>query len=151
MKAALLRSLLLGLVLAACGGPAPAPAELIIGTGETGFEPLAQDQDVTLVRGPQGGVHLWMSLRAQGLQPQKVWLDVETQLGQERRQSRNITALEQKEDCAELIGWPVILDERLFVDGDTVGINVRLTDETGEAAGATVQVRVHLPAAAQNG
>ena len=60
---------LLGLALAGCGGGDPAAGDLVVelGTGEVGFEPLADEQPVPLVAGPQGGHHVWLSLRAEGL------------------------------------------------------------------------------------
>jgi hypothetical protein len=66
----------LALVVGACGtasettavdaGPVAAP-ELQLGTGKDSFEPLAEGQTVELIHGPQGGWHIWGSLRARGL------------------------------------------------------------------------------------
>jgi hypothetical protein len=67
----------LGLVLVACnatngpsGPPGPvavpntAPTLAVdIGTGEISFEPLSDGGEVTLVHGPQGGFHIWTSVR----------------------------------------------------------------------------------------
>ncbi len=135
----------------ACGPQDVSTTTLVLGTGESRFESLTQGQEVTLVRGPQGGVHLWMSLQATGLNPQKVWLDVGTTLGEVHQDTRNITQLQSQGERAELVGWPVILDESVLVDGSVLQLHVVVTDETGESANGHIQVRVKLPAQAANG
>lgn len=53
------------------GGDPPVDCEnpvvaVEIGTGDQSFEPLADGDPVTMVHGPQGGWHVWGSLRATG-------------------------------------------------------------------------------------
>jgi hypothetical protein len=63
--------------LGACGGGGAfagdggAP-EVQVGTGEFQFQPLAQDARVDVVCGPQGGQHIWVSVRARGLDTSRV-------------------------------------------------------------------------------
>ncbi|MFO0739612.1 MAG: hypothetical protein U0270_27185 [Labilithrix sp.] len=77
---ALARTLLLGapVLAASCEGtngdpPAPSPPVAVpdtpdsltveLGTGDTAFEPLAEQGEVALVFGPQGGYHVWTAVR----------------------------------------------------------------------------------------
>lgn len=53
------------LLLACVGGD----ATLEVGTGADAFEPLTDGDDLVLVMGPQGGYHVWGSLRATGVVP----------------------------------------------------------------------------------
>jgi hypothetical protein len=137
--------------LAACGRDGAPPPSLRMGTGETRFEALANGQEVTLIRGPQGGVHMWLALKVDGLNPAKVWLDVETRYGAQVRQSRAIQKLDAVDGQATLVGWPAIMDESAFVDGDTVSVHVLLTDETGESAQGEVRVKLRMPAVTNQG
>lgn len=41
--------------------------EVILGTGQTDFTPLADGQTLTLEQGPQGGHHIWMAVRMRNL------------------------------------------------------------------------------------
>lgn len=71
--------LALGLTLAGCpeGGPTdpdPSP-RLEVGTGQQ-FTPLADGETVLLQRGCQGGQHIFVSLRAWGLPPDPVMVDL---------------------------------------------------------------------------
>jgi hypothetical protein len=61
------------LVLGGCEGGPPL-AE--IGTGTSHFEPLEDRQSVPLIAGAQGGWHLWIAVRARGVDPSGVRVDV---------------------------------------------------------------------------
>ena len=58
---------------AACGstggGPDAGPAGVTIGTGQTTFEPLADQDSIFIVQGPQGGYHFLGSFAARGIDP----------------------------------------------------------------------------------
>jgi hypothetical protein len=51
-------------------GPVPEP-ELMLGTGERAFEPVADGHVLPLIRGHQGLQHVWISLRAQDFDPDR--------------------------------------------------------------------------------
>lgn len=65
----------LWLALAACDDPTTTEdcprgsASLEVGTGEDAFVPLSADDPLPFVRGPQGGHHVYGSLRATGVRP----------------------------------------------------------------------------------
>lgn len=130
----------------ALGGPEPT---VEIGTGESSFQALTEGQDVPLILGVQGGYHVWMSLRATELDPDKVWLDVRTEVNGEQANSMAITELtdvdEHEGDACVLVGWPVIMADPQGVDGRELGLSVTVTDEDGMSADAAVTVRPHLP------
>jgi len=46
---------------------------LELGTGFSAFAPLEADQRVDIIAGPQGGFHLWASLRTHGLRSATTW------------------------------------------------------------------------------
>ena len=68
--------LLVGLALGGCEGAPPEPphpAAISLGTATldgSGYAPLAGD--VTLVEGAQGGFHVWLKFRVQGMTPASV-------------------------------------------------------------------------------
>jgi len=60
----------LALALAGCGGSEPdVPPEATLGTGIDAFVPLTDGDIVDIVQGPQGGFHVFGSVRIRGLDP----------------------------------------------------------------------------------
>ena len=68
------------LSIAACGKEEPAPGnqtptcvqgpmEVEVGTGQTTFVPMANGGDLPFYMGPQGGYHVWGSVRARAYTP----------------------------------------------------------------------------------
>ena len=125
--------------LAACAGDAP-PGEgaVELGTGEWEFVPLADEQAVELVFGVQGGYHVWTSFRAEGLDPEDVMLEIETQPADESlppERSRVPVDFDARDAMAELVGWPAILSQPGCVaNRQLLRIRVTLTDRTGVRA-----------------
>lgn len=72
--------LALGLLLAGCpegGTPEPSPSpRLEVGTGQRQFIPLADGDTLLLQRGCQNSQHIFVSLRAWGLPPSPVMVDL---------------------------------------------------------------------------
>ena len=69
MRAVLLASAIAGLAFG-CAAPPIAEEEaaaLEVGTGSWRFEALADGQEVELIRGAQGGWHVWVSFRVRGV------------------------------------------------------------------------------------
>lgn len=134
--------------LAGCGVEGD-QAAVEVGTGESRFEALTQGQEVPLILGVQGGYHVWMSLRATALDPEKVWLDVETEVNGEAANALAITQMqpedEEASDAAVLVGWPVIMADPMAVDGHDLNLTVTLTDEDGISATGAVTVRPRMP------
>ena len=116
-----MRSLRLTLALVACLGcdddSAPEPATLELGTGSWRFDPLTDGQQVELVRGAQGGWHIWLSLKTQGvaLGDEPVLVDIRMQPADESlpAQATAITLLfdAKDDDRYELVGYTGIVSE----------------------------------------
>ena len=50
----------------AAGGPSPEGAYLELGTGFRRFEPVTDGQEVPIIKGIQGGYHVWGSFKGRG-------------------------------------------------------------------------------------
>ena len=126
------------ILLAGCAGqPAPGEGTVELGTGEWEFVPLVDEQPVELIFGVQGGYHVWTSFRAEGLDPEDVMLEIETQRADESRppeRSRVPVDFEMHDGTAELLGWPAILAEPGCVLDEMLRIRVTLTDTHGVIA-----------------
>ena len=79
-RAALRRVLLLAFAvsLSGCGGGVPAsypgPPEVALGTGFDRFVPVADGDAVPIIKGIQGGYHIWGSVRARYVDPRQLHL-----------------------------------------------------------------------------
>jgi len=70
------RAALAVVVLVACGGtPIEGPPSIEVGTGQFDFEPVKEGQEVPIVRGPQGGDHVWLAVRIRNLDPRQLRID----------------------------------------------------------------------------
>ena len=125
----------LPLLLVACGciSGSPAPGGgLRLGTGEEEFVDVHQSGEVELVYGPQGGWHVWVSLVADGLDPERVEMELTTEtLGVSGTRDRSIVymSLEPMPDGrAALYGWRAILSRPECADGRPLSVEVRLRD-----------------------
>ncbi|MEM9071240.1 MAG: hypothetical protein AAGE52_22200 [Myxococcota bacterium] len=122
--------------LLGCGGPAAGEGTLELGTGEVGFETLEDYQPVALVAGPQGGHHIWLSLRAEGLSSDRVLLEVDAVPLEEtepppRREPVRIFMTPVEGDMREIVGWPAQLAEPECLVDVPLSVRVTLTDSRG--------------------
>ncbi|MBO6934191.1 MAG: hypothetical protein JJ863_04430 [Deltaproteobacteria bacterium] len=122
-----------------CGDPVPpTPFEgtVEIGTGETGFEPVADEQSVPLVFGPQGGHHVWISFRVTGFERQQVLMDLDVvplsdQEPPPRASPVRLFMNDLGDDRWEYIGWPAqLIDAGCYVDVP-LSFRMTLTDPDG--------------------
>jgi len=72
------RSTCVALLAALALGCATEPPRAEVGGGTSGFTPIADGGDVPLVEGAQGGHHLTLGVRAQGLDPDGATLTIRT-------------------------------------------------------------------------
>jgi hypothetical protein len=128
----------LSCTLFACAGEAaPGEGTVELGTGEWEFVPLTDEQPVELIFGVQGGYHVWTSFRAEGLDPEGVMLEIETQRADDSHPpelSRVPVDFQMNDGTAELLGWPAVLGDPGCVLGDMLRIRVTLTDAHGTVA-----------------
>jgi hypothetical protein len=122
---------LVALTLPACG-PAPGNPWVELGTGEWRFEPLADEQEVELVRGAQGGWHVWVSVRARELGPDDVRMEIDSKVvGSERDPATGGAEIDlQPTDemgTYEFTGWPAVQPRPECVVDSRLRVRVALT------------------------
>jgi len=127
------------LAAASCGSePAASEAPLELGTGEWRFEPLTDGQEVWLVAGSQGGYHVWASFLSEGLSPDGVTLDIDTQLADESRapETSHVTVdmAASETGGVELLGWPARIWKPGCVMDKLMRLTATITDQSGVRA-----------------
>jgi hypothetical protein len=136
--------LALGLTLAGCpeGGPTdPDPSlRLELGTGQQQFTPLADGETLLLRQGCQGSQHIFVSLRAWGLPPNPVMVDLSlTRTEDEQRVSpayrvRYLFAQGTGEAPDELPGLLFQLTQPAQAIGRTVRLTASVETDDGQIA-----------------
>jgi hypothetical protein len=128
------------LVVAACGAEPDPPAgepRLELGTGSWRFEALADGQDVELVRGAQGGWHLWISLRVTGaeLDHPEVTLRMEPVDGSGPAQDTSVPLAFDPPDekgARKLIGFTGIVNEPSCLVDTLLRVQASVSIASGE-------------------
>lgn len=114
----------------------PAPS-LEIGTGTWRFEPLDDGAVVPLVKGAQGGWHVWLSVRVDGLDASRGSLAIELQPADESEPAETTTvgvSLDppDAEGRRSYLGWPAILSDPSCAVGELLRVRATLTTSAGE-------------------
>lgn len=163
-----LTAALLGLALAGCSQP-PANADaaadtdatdcqangatLTIGTGSDGqlasFRPLEDGNDVYLVPGPQGGQHIWIGLRARGVNPMQPRVELKAYRASDNQLIGGLRVRLRMIDAGEpglwgLPGQTLILDDDQYcsvLPGD-IRITLDFTDGAGHCFHIERRVRL---------
>lgn len=116
--------------------PDEGEAHLELGSGSWRFEPLEDGAPVALVRGAQGGWHVWVSVRADGIDSDDVVLEIESQVADESRPAQR-TAVDVRLDRADadgrraFVGWPQVIADPGCMVGELLRLKVALTDSSG--------------------
>jgi hypothetical protein len=116
-------------------GGAQANWKIDVGTGESDFEPLNDGDAVPKQHGPQGGYHVWISLRIDGATPEEVELQLEVTDARGALVSRSLSMVAPRADPAPAT-TKTLVGQRAFVDADTAGaivVHVKLVDPSTEA------------------
>lgn len=151
--------LLLTVVVTACAAPLDeadggqivdgAQAVLELGTGSRTFAPLADGDEVPIIHGPQGGWHLWGSLRVQGLQPKRlaVTFDVSLEGPPALGLSSNSYTLDlvKSGSAWQWSGLLGLVPDPVPVDGRVVVLSMAVTDTNGVTLHDTRRVVARLP------
>lgn len=129
--------LALGLAVGCADAPPDEEAALELGTGSWRFEPLEDGQEVELVRGAQGGWHVWMSLRVRGMagEPPPIRLTM-----QPADESRPIEETEvalpfdppREDGWRQLVGYTGVVDDPSCAVGELMRIGVSMPMDDGE-------------------
>jgi hypothetical protein len=142
-------AVLASIACGASGGAVPAPdagtsaLEVEVGTGQFEFEPLVDDAPVDVVCGPQGGQHIWVSVRARNLDPAHASVSVRISLDA----SGQIVCGQQIDDVSLLpaAGWYEFTGIACFVtdpgliEGRPVTLLGKVTEGRVRAAEARVR------------
>jgi hypothetical protein len=125
-----------------------------VGTGNMSFQPIGEDSTVMIVCGPQGGQHIWTSIRAAGIDPSHAQISLS--IGYLTApadggsavicgQSLNDVTLSAADGWQEFAGIICFIPHPAEVDGQTVVLTGTLTDSTGVTATATVRFKADGP------
>lgn len=111
----------------------PVPPEIHLGTGQLEFEPLPEDGTLELRRGGQGGVHLDVAVRIEGVAIERVTLryfgyDAESGLRIFLPTARSLGPTDVVADDGGLVraGDRLVLDETRVEQTEIVGVPVRI-------------------------
>jgi hypothetical protein len=114
----------------------------------TEFEPIVEGETLPLNMGPQGGYHVWLSFRAQGLRGERSLLSLairaeDPTLGVD---TQVYVPLEDDPGAdppgAIFVGFPAQLTDPACFVGETIDLDVTLENESGRTAHGTQRVVV---------
>lgn len=133
----------------ACKTPSSAAPAVVIGQGESAFAPLDDSEVVSIEAGPQGGHHVWLALRVNGLRQMGSHLTVQgyfPDLAYELPPfTSRITLRRAGEDQCEIYGVRFQVDQGISVEavrGRALDIEVVLEDPNGDVATAMKRVAI---------
>ena len=120
-------------------------ASLALGTGSWRYEALEDGDTVELVRGAQGGWHVWLSVRTRGIDERQV-VQARVQPADESRPPTSDdlrVSLDPMNDdgTRDLIGYPLVIEDPSCLVGEMIRIEVR-TEVGGEMVRTERDVRV---------
>lgn len=124
----------LSVLLASCAAPGELSVEL--GTGEAAFETMVGEPTLPLVAGPQGGHHVWISLRVAGASSDRVDLTVDVipldaATAPPAREPVRVQLERRESGDAELVGWPAELVDPGCAIGERVAVRASVRDVDG--------------------
>ncbi len=109
--------------------------ELEVGTGEWQYEPFEDGDELPLIRGAQGGFHVWVSVRSADMATGNAQLSIETQLADDSSepQESNVTLTlhpsEATDVQSEFIGWPAVIARPGCFAGKMLRMQVSVVDQ----------------------
>jgi hypothetical protein len=132
-----------------------AEASVELGTGETEFEPVTPNEHLTLHAGTQGGHHVWLSYRTDGLLPDNIQMELDVVPEAPARPAHSHVTIDldpvSGDDTTsasyEFIGWPAQVLDPECAAGGSVSIMLKLTDTLGHTASGSMMVIADPPEA----
>lgn len=129
------------------GGAAGARIEL--GTGQNQFVPLKDGDAVAIVKGPQGGYHIWGSIRSFRMDPKNIeieyWVDLPGPPVENVSHSKYRLSLLPQGDYSEWFGMTLFILDPDKINGKTVAVRFEAKDASGQRAQDSRQVAARLP------
>lgn len=140
----------LACVLAGCESEGPAGAatdtgpRVVLGTGRDEFEALDSDGTVALIKGIQGGFHVWTSFLAYGFDADVLRMDLTTRWdgldGTLLEMAGNVSVKPVMDDdgtpALASLGWPASIFNPVCSNGRLLGIDLTVRD-TGAGLSAS--------------
>lgn len=142
-----------------CGGepepPAPQGVRVVLGTGQKAFEPLNDEASVPLIKGIQGGWHVWTSFLAYGFDTDVLRMDLTTRwegVDESVLGGPGNVAVRPAEDAAGApalasIGWPAVVYNPTCAHGHRLLVELTVIDTEGRAASDRHQWIMEVPEA----
>lgn len=133
-------------LLSSCAGtvdePEGSPERVLIGTGQSEYEPLDGVTELPLVPGLQGGYHVWASFRAYGFVGDRLRMAIATEWGEdgEHRWPSElwIRVREVVDDegmvALEAAGYTAQIQNPRCAHGARLDLTLELRDEAGHRA-----------------
>ncbi|HEY8428812.1 MAG TPA: hypothetical protein VIL20_10575 [Sandaracinaceae bacterium] len=119
-----------------CAAASESGARLELGTGTIRFEPVEDGATLPLIRGAQGGWHVWIAVRAEGLESDGGMLSIEHQPADESAPPVAATLgvrfdPPDAEGRRSYLGWPAILADPSCAVGELLRVRATLTTPDG--------------------
>lgn len=131
---------------------------LEIGTGVEAFEALMDGQDLRMQAGLQGGCHVWVSLRTDGLAAPGLLVEydvVRPATGESTGSAASaIVELEARDDAeglCEFVGFTAFLESPWTFQDERVRLELTLTDANGRKATASREFVARWPESGPSG
>ena len=144
----LTRPLLALLLMWSCNPEPPPEPSLSIGTGESQYEAFEDGQTLNIVAGCQGLQHIWMGLRAEGIDPRGTIIDVSIQRARDRlvvsqsfRLRLSMRPVDGSDVQYELYGLTVVVPNPAELQGEDLLVTAIVTDRDGVEVTATKPLR----------
>lgn len=159
-RAGVALSVLLVMAASACGDAEPAPLDtpgfrVVLGTGQQQFEPLDDDVPVPLIKGIQGGWHVWTSFLAYGFDTDVLRMDLTTRwegvdesvLGGPGNVA--VRPVRDASGAAALasVGWPAVVFNPTCAHGHFLRVTLTVNDSEGRSARDTRRWIMEVPEA----
>jgi hypothetical protein len=128
------------------GSRSDVPLEVTLGTGRAAFEPVDDGAALDLVRGAQGGTHVWGGVRVKGLSEERFRVAFRLSMPGAAGPDGGVGPLVLRGEPSDLPGWVEIAGLTVFVEkpaevrGTECDLTVMVTDRDGRKAGATRRV-----------
>jgi hypothetical protein len=139
--------------------PVTPDVRVVLGTGRTQFEPLDDEMTIPLIKGVQGGMHVWTSFLAYGFDTDVLRMDVatgwegvdESVVGRGGNVAVRPTSDASGAPALTSVGWPAIIYDASCAHGNRVRVDITVLDGEGRSASDTRQWIMEVPEADRSG
>jgi hypothetical protein len=123
-------------------------ARIELGTGQDRFVPLEDGDAVDIVKGPQGGYHIWGSVRTFRMDPKNIeieyWVDLTGAPLENVAHNKYRLSLLPQGDYSEWFGMTLFILDPAKINQKTVTVRFEAKDSSGQRAQDSRQVAARL-------